>query len=552
MKPSDDLNQSRHTVSNYDDEAIIDNENTMNVNLMSVLKPELALIIELQVGNSNVKALVDTGASISLITNSLYKVHSNKSLSSKTFTIFGLNETKITTKGGISLNVNYFGRGFDAKFEVVEDQDINYPVILGMDFLQENNISINLMKRKITKHNSDRSSTSVYLTADGSIRNIVHENIPIYSKHKLVVKKNEVASVEVTTDINNFNDPELNCFYVEMDTNSNNLNAMNGILDFTNESTFMYASASSDSKTRLVKAGEVIGRGSTLLTIESDDQPEEWTLDRLKAEVPLTNTHLNDSQTHAVYQMLLNSRDALSVNNADIGQAVITPHHIDLTNNTPIWQTHRSFSEPVNREIDKQCQELLSNDIIEYSNSEWSSPVVPVRKKDGTLRLCIDYRKVNQVTETQHFPMPNLAHDVYKAHNVNYFSKLDLTRGYYQVPLDEESRPITAFSTAHDHFQFKRLSFGLKNSGIAFQKIIQQVLSPIMNENIVIYIDDILIMSESFDKHLELVSKVLCTLYLNNMKVNVSKCELFQSQVKFWVMLLVKMEFVNHLSILTK
>ena len=177
---------------------------------------------------------------------------------------------------------------------------------------------------------------------------------------------------------------------------------------------------------------------------------------------------------------------------------MITPHHIDLTDNTPIWQKHRNFAEPITREIEAQCRELLDGDIIEHSNSEWSSPVIPVCKVDGMLRLCVDYRKVNSVTRTQHFPMPNLVQEVYKRRNIRYFTKLDLIRGYYQVPIDSD-RPITAFSTSKNHFQLKRLSFDLKNSGIAFQKTMQQLLSPFLSENIIIYIDDIRIMSETFD-----------------------------------------------------
>uniref|UniRef100_A0A6A7FN12 RNA-directed DNA polymerase n=1 Tax=Hirondellea gigas TaxID=1518452 RepID=A0A6A7FN12_9CRUS len=129
--------------------------------------------------------------------------------------------------------------------------------------------------------------------------------------------------------------------------------------------------------------------------------------------------------------------------------------------------------------------------------------------------------------------MPNLTQCIYKAHNINYFTKLDLVRGYYQVPLDEDSRPYTAFSTTQNHFQFKRLSFGLKNSGIAFQKTMQQILSPHITSNIIIYIDDILIMTETYEEHLSLVSKVLQTLSTNGIKIKVKKCEFFQSQVNF-------------------
>ena len=217
----------------------------------------------------------------------------------------------------------------------------------------------------------------------------------------------------------------------------------------------------------------------------------------------------------------------------DIGKAAVAPHHIELTKNTPIWQKPRTFADPLNAEIEAQCRELLEQGILEYSDSKWSSPVVPVRKPDGSLRLCVDYQKVSKVTETQQFPMPNLSNSIYKGHNVKYFTKLDLVRGYYQVPLDEDSKEITAFSTIKNHFQFNRLSFGLKNSGIGFQKIMQQLLDPLCSQNVICYIEDILIMSVSFEEHVKLVSRVLATLLKFNMKVKVKKCEFFMTEVNF-------------------
>ena len=116
-------------------------------------------------------------------------------------------------------------------------------------------------------------------------------------------------------------------------------------------------------------------------------------------------------------------------------------------------------------------------DIIEKSNSRFSSPIVPVRRGDGELRMCIDYRRVNSVTKPEKFPMPNLLDTIYSAHDINYFTKLDLIKAYHQIPIDEDSREYTAFSTTHNQYQFKRLSFGLRNSGIQFQKNMQEILA---------------------------------------------------------------------------
>ena len=172
-------------------------------------------------------------------------------------------------------------------------------------------------------------------------------------------------------------------------------------------------------------------------------------------------------------------------------------------------------------------------DVIEPSTSAWASPVVPVRKSDGSIRLCIDYRKLNQVTKADRSPIPNLTDSVYGLHGNLYFTSLDLVKGFYHVPIAEESRECTAFVTSRSHWQFKRLSFGLRNAPVAFQREIQAILKDFPWKKVIVYIDDILIMEESFESHLLLVQKVLTTLTKYNVKINAAKCQWFTDAVDF-------------------
>ena len=114
--------------------------------------------------------------------------------------------------------------------------------------------------------------------------------------------------------------------------------------------------------------------------------------------------------------------------NEDIGCAGLTKHRIELFEDTPIRQKPRRFPPPIAEEIERQCCELLDLDIIEYSHSPWSSPVVPIRKKDGSLRLCIDYRKLNKVTKSDRFPMPSMTDLIFSLHGAQYFTTLDLVK----------------------------------------------------------------------------------------------------------------------------
>ena len=211
----------------------------------------------------------------------------------------------------------------------------------------------------------------------------------------------------------------------------------------------------------------------------------------------------------------------------------MTKHIINLSDETPICQKVRRYPPPVAEEIESQCQELNSLDIIEPSISPWSSPIVPIRKKDGSLRMCIDYRQLNKVTIPDKFPVPNLLDSIFGLSGTEFFTSLDLVRGYYQMPIDDDSKEYTAFSSPKNHWQFKRLSFGLKNAPAAFQREIQAVLNSFPSNKVVAYLDDILIMGKNFEEHFELVVKVLQTLEKYNIKIKPSKCEWFRSRVEY-------------------
>ena len=201
-------------------------------------------------------------------------------------------------------------------------------------------------------------------------------------------------------------------------------------------------------------------------------------------EIKLTDnfeTQASWQQQQQQQQQIVKSRlsyvkEVFSRNPDDIGCAGVTKHRIELYDDTPIRQKPRRFPEPVAREIERQCEDLRRLNVLDYSKSPFSAPIVPIRKKNGQIRLCIDYRELNKVTKPDRFPIPNMSDLVYGLNGMRYFSTLDLTKGYYQVPLDSESAEYTAFSTSRNHYQFKRLSFGLKNAPGAFQREMQAVL----------------------------------------------------------------------------
>ena len=160
--------------------------------------------------------------------------------------------------------------------------------------------------------------------------------------------------------------------------------------------------------------------------------------------------------------------------------------------------------------------------IIERSNSEWAFPIVLVQKKDGSLRMCVDYRRLNAITEADACPMPQVDDLI---DSVKYVTTLDLSRGYWQVPVQEESQPYTAFATPYGLYQFKVMPFGLHGAPATFQRMMDNVLRDCA-DYAAAYLDDVVIHSASWEEHLQHMRKVLQRLREAGLTVKPKKCQL--------------------------
>ena len=216
-----------------------------------------------------------------------------------------------------------------------------------------------------------------------------------------------------------------------------------------------------------------------------------------------------------------------------LGRTNVTKHVIKTSGASPINQQPRRVPHAVREEVERQVEQMLDAGVICPSNSPWSSPLVLVKKRDGSLRFCVDYRKLNSITVKNAYPLPRIADTLDALGDAKYFSTLDMSSGYWQVKAAEEDKAKTAFTTGKGHFEFNVMSFGLSNAPATFQRLIDLVLSGLHYEECLVYLDDVIVFSSSFDNHLKNLKSVFTRLVDAGLKVKSTKCHLCCDEVHY-------------------
>lgn len=209
-------------------------------------------------------------------------------------------------------------------------------------------------------------------------------------------------------------------------------------------------------------------------------------------------------------------------------------HKIYLpTSQPPIKCPNYKLNQKKQDFVRDEVLELTKRGIIEESTSVWNSPLVIVNKQDGGLRLCVDYRRINEVTVKEVCPPPNIDESIEVLAEARLFSTLDLERGYHQIPMDTASKKLTAFTTSLCKFQFRTMPFGLTNAPSTFQSFMYTIFRELIGKGVIVYLDDILIYSKDRSAHLELLKQVLDILSHHNLVINEKKCHFMTGKVNF-------------------
>jgi hypothetical protein len=238
-----------------------------------------------------------------------------------------------------------------------------------------------------------------------------------------------------------------------------------------------------------------------------------------------------DEDSHARALAVL-SRHASIFSKSQIGKAEGTFHTIELNNQSPLKQQPRRLSLTQRKEMEAELAVMLSQGVIRESASPWATPIVLVKKKDGSTRFCIDYRQLNSRTKADAHPIPYQQDILDGLSGSKMFCTLDLKSGFWQVPMAKDDIEKTAFVVPGGHYEFLRMPFGLRNATATFQRLMERTLKGLIGKGVDVFVDDVVVHAPSFEILLTRLDATLQCLKDAGLTANIKKCKLFQNEVQ--------------------
>lgn len=289
-------------------------------------------------------------------------------------------------------------------------------------------------------------------------------------------------------------------------------------------------------ETIILKEGTVLGsvcavkdkvKDSAMInhsSVQLDPSEEEEQIEEAIADMDI-NDALTEEQRDQLKDVIKRQRQAFAYGSRTLNHRDLATMRIDTGDSAPISQPPYHASPKARRIIDDTIAELLAEDIIEESDSPWASPAILVSQK-GKDRFCIEYRKINEVTKADQYPIPRIDDILSHFSGATYFTTFDANKGFHQIEVDEADRQKTAFRTHRGLHQYKRMPFGLKSGPAVFQRLMDKVLGRYKWQIALVYIDDIIIYSKDFNEHLQDIDTVLGLVAKSGITLSPKKCHI--------------------------
>ena len=468
--------------------------------------------------------LLDSGAEVSLIPSQMVDP---KKLSPAPCPLLAVNNTSLITDGIIELTVIVRGMKLPATFFVTPNID---EIILGRDWLTCNGVIWDFSTQTVSVGHQKLKLRSKTGQVNSCKRCIARADYTIPPRSEAIVPAYVVFSrLEKALNLNQHWSTTLNAPI-------NGLRVARTLIDGNSGTAGVRLCNTTERPLTLYRGCTVspLQPVSTLTTAQPDPEAAPHTttdhvcplLDRVDPSVPY--------DTRSRLETLLTSySDVFSKGEYDLGCTSIVQHHIDTQDNRPFRQPLRPQPRAQLPVIDRLLDEMQSQGVVEPCNSDWASNVVLVKKKDGSVRFCVDYRKLNLLTRKDAYPLARVDRCLDTLSGSLWFSTFDLRSGFHQVTMHPDDVNKTTFICHRGTFRFPKMPFGLCNAPATFQRLMDTVLTGLNFEICLAYLHDIILFSHDLDSHLDRLQRLFERLRAANLKLKPSKCEILQRQVNF-------------------
>ena len=265
----------------------------------------------------------------------------------------------------------------------------------------------------------------------------------------------------------------------------------------------------------------------------SHTQPKETLQSPTEKIAQTSPSSCTQKQRRQIDDLIDEYQHIFARDDSDLGYCDITKHKIPTVDAIPVSQPYRRIAPTMLQEVREHLQKLKDANVIVESHSPYASPVVLVRKKDGSLRMCVDYRRLNAKTINDAFPLPRIQESFDALAGARFFSSIDFASGYHQIAMDPNDQSKTAFTTPFGLFEYTRMPFGLTSAPATFQRLMQRVMSDFLFEHMLVYLDDLLVYSKTFEEHLTHLRRLFQRIQTTGLKLRLDKCQFLPERVTY-------------------
>ncbi|KAL4136459.1 hypothetical protein QTP88_008007 [Uroleucon formosanum] len=432
----------------------------------------------------------------------------------KIYNMQGINDKLVSTLGSTVLTVSMDNETYETEFQVV---DSTFPIvgdgILGNPFLKANRIIIDVGKEEL----STRNENSNVIPARSELIIPVDVNTNESSTHNVLIHAQELNKNILCGNVLNI---------------IKNQQVLISVMNPTEEPQEILTPKLTDLSHEILDTVSM----NNMRTVEKCSNPEnriQILKDSLRCD------HMNNEEKTTIQELCSEYADIFFLEGDTINCTEAVQHEIKIPSGTqPIYQKPYRLPYAQKKEINEQIKQLEQNEIIVPSESPWNAPLLIVPKKmdasgNKKYRVVVDFRKLNNITVGDAFPMPDITSILDQLGKAKYFSCLDLASGYHQIGIHPRDMEKTAFSTSEGHYEFKRMCFGLKGAPATFQRLMNRVLNGINGSRAFVYLDDIIVIGATLQEHTTRLREVFERLRQYNLQLQPPKCEFLRKEVNY-------------------